>query len=282
MGPTARALQLLGLALMLGGSVFLRFAVPPHLRGWVKEKVEIATPVGLGFVLAGTLGELGDLVVQLGFPLFSLAGGRLALAILLHSRVGGFLALRVLAASLAAALHFTPWFWPAAATLLLTFTLVGHGAMLPSGWREAGILAGALHLAGSAGWWGSALILRLSLRRAEDEESLVSFVSRFSRLGMVFFACFLPWGLFLAGMRLQNAEEWLFTRYGSLALLKVFLGFLLLLAAAGNLLWAKPRLTSRRQAAIVLRWLLTAELLLGFLSLTVAGSLVKTPPPGVQ
>jgi copper transport protein len=280
MAPGARILELWGLALLLGGPAFLRLVAPDSVQKRLRGKAEAFSSVGLGLVLAGALGELGDLAAQLGLPPFSPKGAHLALLLLVHSRVGRLLGLRVLAASLAGILPFTPWFWPAGGTLLLTFGLAGHAAMLSPGWRGVGVAAAVLHLAAAAIWAGAAFFLWLSLRSAEEEGSLPLLVARFSRLGKACFGFLLPAGALLAELRLRSAGDWLFTRYGSLAALKAGLGLLLLLAAAANLKGVKPRLGLHSRAVVALRILLAAELLLGLLLLTAAGFLVKTPPPG--
>lgn len=302
-----RTLQLLSVALLIGGPAFLHLvwrpaiaaAAPDHLRDrletalarwspyltWAAAATGAAAMVGVLLRLSGELS---------GEPALAFASLKLAGELVVESNLGKVAVGRaLLALAIAATL---PWrsggllrkaVWAGLCTaLLLTFPLTGHPA--GSGLFSPPFLSDALHTGAMAVWLGGVAYFTLLPWRLLEAEKLYPLVSaaltRFSRLGLGAMAALALTGLYMAQLQIYGPVALIEHPYGLTLLVKLSMVTGVLALAAVNRFWTSRRLKAPEQeraanASDTLMSLVTAEAVLGVVLLVVAGMLATTAPP---
>ena len=148
----------------------------------------------------------------------------------------------------------------AAATVLLSLTVVGHATWLGA---VTGVLL-AIHLGGIAFWLGALLPLRRMCLMAPETglQSLAVVADRFGRLAQVIVSGLLAAGLIYAALLLGSVTALLTTGYGLALLLKILLVGALLWLASRNRLRIVPALVDGdASAAAALRRIIDLEVI---------------------
>ena len=179
--------------------------------------------------------------------------------------------------------HRVPWATVLGSVLLLTFSLVSHGAATLE-IRAAAVCADYLHLLAVAFWGGGlchlALSLSQELRREPAEVRravLAALVPRFSLLASLCVSTVIITGVYNTWAQVTVLPA-LRTPYGMTLLVKLALVLPLLGLGALNLLWVRPRLASVDTAGSWLRRGVTIEALLVVLILGAVGLLTSLEP----
>jgi len=208
-----------------------------------------ADPVLIGLVMKSPLG-LSSVVAGIGFAMITVIG---------RIKARGETAARLVAA----------------ATVLLSLTMVGHATML--GAITGGLLA--LHLAGIAFWLGALLPLRHMCGVAGDVESaacLADVADRFGQLAQRVVAILVVAGLVYAAILMGSVMALLTSAYGQVLLTKILLVVGLLGLAARNRFRIVPALRAGDlSAALRLRLSIDLEVML-VLAILVASSLLTS------
>jgi copper transport protein len=169
---------------------------------------------------------------------------------------------------------------------LLTVSLNSHSAALLSG-AYLGISVDWLHLMAAAGWVGGlmslAYVLPVAVRAsANSDRVLAQAVARFSVLALTSVVVLILTGTFQTWLQVGSLEGLFQTAYGLSITAKIGLLVLALLAAAFNLLIARPQLAALavRQAAtastVAQRFATAVRLELLFLSLALVVAAILT------
>jgi len=169
---------------------------------------------------------------------------------------------------------------------LLTVSLNSHSAALLSG-AYLGVTVDWLHVLAAAAWFGGlaalAYVLPVAVKAsASADRVLAQAVSRFSALALVSVAVLMVTGTFQTWLQVGSFEGLLQTAYGLTITAKIALLVLALLAAAFNLLIARPQLAAlaARQAAtassVATRFALAVRGELLFLSLAMVAAAILT------
>lgn len=301
--PLARWLSLLGALALVGGFSFFLAVAAPALRNYEEIGNKLARRIGVcQWAAAGTLAlaEIGRLLVQAStlydIPVWQ-AAGIPAARVLADSEWGhvwlwrmallGVIAVvMVLAASPARGRDRGGFWWLSLAVgagVLFTFSLNSHGVALPELWA-AGVVNDYLHLAAATFWVGGLVHLVLTvpiLKDVPDEDRraiLSSLVPQFSRAAALSVGVLIITGLYsawaMAGTVLAAYNQ---TAYGISLLVKLALVVPLLVLAAINLLWVRPRL-AHPLAAKWLRRVVLGEVVLALLVLVPVGLLTGLEP----
>lgn len=163
----------------------------------------------------------------------------------------------------------------AAATVLLSLTVVGHATMLGA---ITGVLL-ALHLGGVAFWLGALLPLRQMCGAAGDADSamvLADVADRFGRIAQHVVAVLVVVGIAYAAILLGSVTALLTTGYGAALLVKILLVAGLLGLAARNRFQIVPALQEGDLAAAMrLRRTINHEILVA-LAILVMSSLLTS------
>ena len=163
----------------------------------------------------------------------------------------------------------------AAATVLLSLTVVGHATMLGA---ITGVLL-ALHLGGVAFWLGALLPLRQMCGAAGDADSamvLADVADRFGRIAQNVVAVLVVVGIAYAAILLGSVTALLTTGYGAALLVKILLVAGLLGLAARNRFQIVPALQEGDLAAAMrLRRTIDHEILVA-LAILVMSSLLTS------
>ncbi len=163
----------------------------------------------------------------------------------------------------------------AAATVLLSLTVVGHATMLGA---ITGVLL-ALHLGGVAFWLGALLPLRQMCGAAGDADSamvLADVADRFGRIAQNVVAVLVVVGIAYAAILLGSVTALLTTGYGAALLVKILLVAGLLGLAARNRFQIVPALQEGDLAAAMrLRRTINHEILVA-LAILVMSSLLTS------
>jgi copper transport protein len=175
----------------------------------------------------------------------------------------------------------------AAAGLLLIPGVSGHaGQTSPRGWA---ITFDWLHLVAGSIWVGGLiglLVLWRSLPAARRVAGLVVCVPRFSNVAFVSVLLLIGSGTGAAVLHMPTIASFWQTSYGQALIVKICLLGTAMLLASVNLLRNKPRLAAYRErpelgpgAAILLRRLVSGEVLLVATAVGAAAVLSSLPPP---
>ena len=149
----------------------------------------------------------------------------------------------------------------AAATVLLSLTVVGHATRLGA---ITGVLL-AFHLGGLAFWLGALLPLRRMCVVAPEtgSQSLAAIADRFGRLAQVIVSGLVAAGLIYAALLLGSMTALLTTGYGLVLVVKILLVGALLWLASRNRLRIVPALVDGDASAVAaLRRVVELEILL--------------------
>jgi copper transport protein len=218
----------------------------------------------------------GYLDLELAFGLFVIAAG-IAIAVDRPERERR---------SLAELLSLTGALLAAAAALLIP-GVAGHaGQTSPRGWA---ISFDWLHLVAGSIWVGGLiglLVLWRSLPVARRVAGLVVCVPRFSNVAFVSVLLLIGSGTGAAVLHMPTLASFWQTSYGQTLIVKICLLATAMLLASVNLLRTKPRLAAYRErpefgpgAAILLRRLVSGEVLLVATAVGAAAVLSSLPPP---
>ena len=166
---------------------------------------------------------------------------------------------------------------------LLTISRSSHAAAL----LEIGnisLLNDFIHMMAVALWVGGLLSLALDvpaairvLSEGERRRVLSALIPRFSVIAGLSVAVLALTGIYSAWTQVTVPEA-LDTPYGRVLIAKVGLVALLLLIAAANLVWVRPRLSGSGRAAYWLRRLVVAEVIVATLVLLSVGFLTSLEP----
>ena len=167
--------------------------------------------------------------------------------------------------------------------VLLTISMTSHAAATPNV-RSMALLNDFVHMVSAAVWVGGLLSMAIAmylsfemLRDSERRTVLKALARRFSIVAGLSVAVLLLTGLYSAWAQVTVVQA-LSTPYGWTLAVKIGLVALLLLAAAANLIWVRPRLKSNDRAAYWLRRLVAVECVLAVLVILTVGFLTALEP----
>ena len=167
--------------------------------------------------------------------------------------------------------------------VLLTISMTSHAAATPNV-RSIALLNDFVHMVSAAVWVGGllsmAIAMYLSFEMLQDSERrtvLKALAGRFSIVAGLSVAILLLTGFYSAWAQVTVVQA-LSTPYGWTLAVKIGLVALLLLAAAANLTWVRPRLKSNDRAAYWLRRLVAVECILAVLVVLTVGFLTALEP----
>lgn len=264
-----RALLYVGVFMLLGAGVFVRYVGPEAARA---QRWRLWYLLSGGFLLAlgATLYGVYHLTWMLGDT--SLMG-----SYLLETRQGNLLLVRLglLAGLLGLSmgwLRLDRWLYPPLALgLLLTLSLTSHAGATGG----LSLWAGLLHLGAGVVWAGCVLALAV-VWPGTRYEAVLKAIRRLSALGLFSLVLVALMGLYLSWAQLGGLYNLWQTAYGQRLLLKLGLVGLVVGVAAVNRLWLLPRLQAK-QAKGLHTVSLEAALILGVLG--ASGLLATTEPP---
>ncbi len=166
---------------------------------------------------------------------------------------------------------------------LLAISGSSHAAALPD-IGKVSMLNDFIHMMAVAVWIGGLLSLALDIPAAirilderERRETLSALIPRFSIVAGMSVAVLTLTGVYSAWTQVTIPEA-LATPYGAALRVKVVLVALLLLVAAANLIWVRPRLGGSDRAAFWLRRLVIIEVVAAILALLSVGFLTSLEP----
>ena len=167
--------------------------------------------------------------------------------------------------------------------VLVTISMTSHGAATPNV-RSIAILNDLVHMVSAAVWVGGLLSLAMAvyvsfgmLGDSERRLILAALARRFSIIAGLSVAVLVMTGLYSAWAQVTVIQA-LSTPYGWTLVVKIGIVALLLLAAAANLVWVRPRLSSDGRAAYWLRRLVAVECVLAVLVVLSVGFLTALEP----
>ena len=167
--------------------------------------------------------------------------------------------------------------------VLVTISMTSHGAATPNV-RGMAMLNDLIHMVSAAVWVGGLLSLAIALflsfemlRDSERRTILMALARRFSIVAGLSVAVLVLTGLYSAWAQVTVIQA-LGTPYGWTLAVKIAIVALLLLAAAANLVWVRPRLRSDGRASYWLRRLVAVECVLAVLVVLSVGFLTALEP----
>jgi copper transport protein len=167
--------------------------------------------------------------------------------------------------------------------ILLTLSLSSHAAATVQ-IQAAAVFNDYLHLLAATFWAGGLLhlllafpVIRAHLNPRQQRELLAAAVPRFSRLAILSVAVLAVTGLYSSWAQVTVPAA-LATPYGRTLLAKLVLVALVLLLAAANFFWIRPRLSREDQAGRQLGRLVAGEVALALLILLLVGLLTALEP----
>ncbi len=310
--PVVQWLVLLGALSLVGAVTFHLMVSRPALAGYengvlipaMTGQLSRLVMVSMGVLLAASVAQLvvqasvvfeSSLVAVFGGPVWELLfdtewgrwwlwrvalGAASAVAVIVAWRRGDSLALAILGAVLGAA-------------SLLTISLTSHAAATVNVRIEA-IINDFMHLVAVAVWVGGLMGLVLAVRvvlkaravreppphvdgGSERREMLSALVRRFSLVAGLSVAVIILTGIYSAWAQVTVLPA-LDVPYGSALRAKVAVVVALLLVAAANLVWVRPRLRAGDAASVWLKRLVGAEIVLAAIVLLVVGFLTSLEP----
>ncbi len=169
------------------------------------------------------------------------------------------------------------------AASLLAISLTSHAAATVNV-ETAATLNDFVHLIAVAVWVGGLVALALSVRLilkaregSERRDALVALVRRFSLVAGLSVAVIVLTGIYSAWAQVVTVEA-LQVPYGRVLGVKVAVFVALLMIAAANLVWVRPRLRAGGTASIWLKRLVAAEIVLAAIVLLAVGFLTSLEP----
>ena len=167
--------------------------------------------------------------------------------------------------------------------VLLTISMTSHAAATPNV-RGIALLNDFVHMVSAAVWVGGLVSLAIALflsfemlRDSERRTVLKALARRFSIVAGLSVAVLLLTGFYSAWAQVTEFQA-LSTPYGRTLAAKIAIVALLLLTAAANLIWVRPRLRSNDRAAYWLRRLVAVECVLVVLVILSVGFLTALEP----
>ena len=167
--------------------------------------------------------------------------------------------------------------------VLVTISMTSHGAATPNV-RSIAILNDLVHMVSAAVWVGGLLSLAMAvyvsfgmLGDSERRLILAALARRFSIIAGLSVTVLVMTGLYSAWAQVTVIQA-LSTPYGWTLVVKIGIVALLLLTAAANLVWVRPRLSSDGRAAYWLRRLVAVECVLAVLVVLSVGFLTALEP----
>ena len=300
--PVVRWLVLLG-ALTLVGAITFHLLVSRPALGGLGDGVLIPTVTGslarLAAVATGVFlaASAAQLIVQASVAfessLLAVFGGPVW-DVLFDTEWGRLWLWRVTLGTAAAAAVITGWRRgdnPALAILgavlgaasLLAISLTSHAAATVNV-RAAATLNDFVHLIAVAVWVGGLIALILGVRvilkvleGSERRDTLSTLVRRFSLVAGLSVAVIVLTGIYSAWAQVVTVEA-LQVPYGRVLGVKVAVFVALLLVAAANLVWVRPRLRAGGAASTWLKRLVAVEIVLAALVLLAVGFLTSLEP----
>ena len=300
--PVVRWLVLLGALTLVGAITFHLLvsrpvlgshedgALIPTLTGYLSRLVIVAVGVFLAasvtqLVVQASVAFESSILAVFGGPvwevLFETEWGRLwlwrvvlgaasAVAVIVAWRRGDNLALATLGAVLGAA-------------ALLAISLTSHAAATVNV-RTTATLNDFVHLIAVAVWVGGlcglALAVRIIMKAREGSEwreTLSALIRKFSLVAGLSVAVIILTGIYSAWAQVVTVEA-LQVPYGRVLGVKVAVFAALLLVAAANLVWVRPRLRRGGTAAVWLKRLVGVEVVLAVIVLLAVGFLTSLEP----
>ena len=167
--------------------------------------------------------------------------------------------------------------------VLATISLTSHAAATPNV-RSMALLNDLVHMVSAAVWVGGLLSLAIAvylsfemLRDSERRLVLTALARRFSVVAGLSVAVLVLTGIYSAWAQVTEIKA-LSTPYGWTLVTKIGIVALLILAAAANLVWVRPRLSSGGRAAYWLSRLVAVECILAVLVVLSVGFLTALEP----
>ena len=312
--PAARWIVLLNILSVVGGMTFLVFVARPALAGLDSHHESIQglrRMVAWGVLIMACIASATLLVASAVQALVqasvvyetSIAGalGSPVRSLLTETDWGRLWLWRALLAVLMTAVLVVGWrrgradsepyggmaLIYAAAVLglgvLLTISMTSHAAATPNV-RGMALLNDLVHMVSAAVWVGGLVSLAIALflsfemlGESERRPVLAALARRFSIVAGLSVALLVLTGLYSAWAQVTVIQA-ITTPYGWTLSAKVAIVALMLLAAAANLIWVRPRLRSDDRAAYWLRRLVAVECVLGVLVILSVGFLTALEP----
>jgi putative copper export protein len=269
-----RALLYVGVFMLLGAGVFVRYVGPEAARA---QRWRLWYLLSGGFLLA-----LGATLYGVYHLTWMLGDTALVGSYLLETSQGNWLLLRMglLAGLLLLSMgwfRLDRWLYPPLALgLLLTLTLTSHAA----GGGLGQVAIGLAHLAFGTVWGGSVLALA-AVWPGTKYETVLRAIQRLSSLGLAAVILLSLMGVYLSWVRLGELANLWNTAYGQRLLSKLGLVGLVIGVAAVNRLRLLPRLQAK-QAKGLHTVSLEAALILGVLLASGFLATTEPPPPASQ
>jgi putative copper export protein len=269
-----RALLYVGVFLLLGAGVFVRYVGPEAAR---TQRWRLWYLLSGGFLLA-----LGATLYGVYHLTWMLGDTALVGSYLLETSQGNWLLLRM---GLLVGLLFMSMGWfrldrwlypPLVLGLLFTLTLTSHAA----GGGPGQLATGLAHLAFAVVWGGSVLALAV-VWPGTKYDAVLRAIQRLSSLGLAAVILLSLMGVYLSWVRLGEFSNLWNAVYGQRLLLKLGLVGLVVGVAAVNRLWLLPRLQAK-QAKGLQTVSLEAALILGVLLASGFLATTEPPPPASQ
>ena len=166
--------------------------------------------------------------------------------------------------------------------VLVTISLTSHAAATPNV-RIMALLNDLAHMGAAAVWIGGLVSLAMTLyvsdalEEAERRPILVALARQFSIVAGLSVAVLVLTGIYSAWAQVTVVQA-LATPYGWTLAVKIGLVALLLLAAAANLVWVRPRIRSEGRASYWLKRLVAVECVLAVLVILSVGFLTALEP----
>ena len=167
--------------------------------------------------------------------------------------------------------------------VLITISMTSHGAATPNV-RIMALLNDLVHMVSAAIWVGGLLSLAIALfltfemlGDSERRPVLSALTRRFSIVAGLSVAVLILTGLYSAWAQVTVIQA-ISTPYGWTLTVKIAIVALLLLAAAANLVWVRPRLWSGGRASYWLKRLVAVECVLAVLVILSVGFLTALEP----
>lgn len=292
-----RWLSLLGIAIVIGGSLFVAYVWMP-----VAQKFSEANPVLIVGLLrtvqmSGIALFIGASIASLLWHVSSATGLDFTKVIfdaglgemLFGTRYGLLWLLRLVLVVTVILSHINSWRWldyarpVALCSLVVTLSLNSHlsasSSLLP-------ILSNVLHVLAASLWIGGLLHLAVviwSLRDVRVDtrvQLLADLVPRFSNIGLITVCTLFITGVYNASLTVGSMEALFSSPYGNSMLIKLGVIIPVLMLAAVNLLVIRPKLKIdfNKRMVLYLRRVVTTEAILGVCVLAAAGNLATIPP----
>ena len=292
-----RWLSLLGIAILIGGSLFVAYVWTPAWRQATEASPFLIVELFRMLQRSGLVLFIGTSIFSLLWHVSSATGLEFTKALfdaglgelLFSTRYGLLWLFRTALAATVALSDTRSWGWLyrvrpfVLGSLVVTLSLNSH---LSAAQSFLPIVSNSVHVVAASVWIGGLLHFAIGIWLIRDLEVdtriclIGALVRRFSNIGLLTVGTLLLTGVFNASMTVGSMGALFSSPYGTGILIKLGVITPMLVLAAINLLVIRPRLqsTSPKRGVLHLRRVVTAEAILGVCVLAAAGILATIPP----